>query len=34
MYSEQTNTHLIDYVIILFFVYHPYMFQRQLIILR
>ena len=34
MYNEQTNSHLIDSFIILFFVYRSNMFQRQHVILR
>ena len=29
MYNEQTNTHLIDTFILLFFIYRSYMYQRQ-----
>jgi len=34
MYNEETNAHLIDSFIISFFIYRPYMFQRQHVILR
>ena len=34
MYNEQTNAHLIDSFITLLFIYRPYMFQRQHVILR
>jgi hypothetical protein len=33
MYTEQTNAHLIEFIIY-FFIYHSYMFHRQCIILR
>jgi len=34
LYNEQANTHLIDRVITLFYIYRFYIFQRQRIILR
>jgi hypothetical protein len=33
-YNEQTNPHLTDSLVILFFIYRSYMFQRQRVILR